>query len=423
LTTQYSTIPGEFNVPSKDAARLSPTGQSSIARARRLAVVLGVAALLISLTPVAHPSTASASGLKHIFTLPLNVTPEFPSGVSDLTEPSGQAPPSATAFPGYVQRYVQDFNGTTVPPDWDVFTGKANGGTGSQWGSAHVVVGGGLLSLNTWQDPAYNNQWVSGGLCMCGAPSTYGAYFVRSRETGPGPTVVELLWPVKVWPPEIDFNETSGVTNQTSATLRYGPGGQQVQVKHNVDMTQWHTWGVIWTPTSVTYTVDGHVWGRYQVPSRVPHAPMTLNIQQQTWCSSNFACPTSPQSTLVDWVSEYKAIPGDPVTIGSFGENSSSLTPPLRLQVATLAERIQAQGDLHVLLDGYSDRAGTPAGAMAMSERRAAAVRSYLSAALKKLGDIDVSITLRSLGEAHPQSTNHSASGRSLNRRVTAHLT
>ena len=30
-------------------------------------------------------------------------------------------------------------------------------------------------------------------------------------------------------------------------------------------MTQWHTWGVIWTPTSITYTVDGSVWGSDQL--------------------------------------------------------------------------------------------------------------------------------------------------------------
>ncbi len=402
--------------------RSSSKGLRALQPVRRLTLVLFAVALLLPLSWVTSSSLASAGGVKPRFVLPRTTTAEFPSGIANLSEPSGQAPPRATSFPGYVQKYVQDFNGTSLPPKWDVFTGKANGGSGSQWGSAHVVVGSGVMSLNTWQDPAYNNQWVSGGLCMCGAPSTYGAFFIRSRETGPGPTIVELLWPVVAWPPEIDFNETSGVVGGTSATLRYGPGGEQSQVKRAIDMTKWHTWGVIWTPTSLLYTVDGHVWGRFQVPSRVPHVSMTLNIQQQTWCSSNFACPTSPQSTLVDWVSEYKAIPRDPVTVGSFAPNASSLTSPLRVQVASLAKRIQAQGDLRVALIGYSDSAQSGSSAVAISERRAVAVENYLGAALKAIGDPDVVITTIGRGSTTPVASNHTAAGRVLNSRVTAHI-
>jgi hypothetical protein len=32
---------------------------------------------------------------------------------------------------------------------------------------------------------------------------------------------------------------------------------------------------------------------------------MVLDLQQQTWCSSGFACPTSPQSMDIAWVAEY----------------------------------------------------------------------------------------------------------------------
>jgi beta-glucanase (GH16 family) len=172
------------------------------------------------------------------------------------------------------------------------------------------VVGGGLLSLNTWQDPAYNNEWVTGGLCQCGEPQTYGAYFVRSRLTGAGPTGVELLFPTSGWPPEIDFNETGGGITSSTATNIWAASGSsrsQSQSQLSIDMTQWHTWGVIWTPTSITYTVDGRAWGTFTVASEVPSQPMTLDLQQQTWCSSGWACPATPQSMQVDWVAEYRA--------------------------------------------------------------------------------------------------------------------
>jgi hypothetical protein len=232
----------------------------------------------------------------------------YPIGTVDATSPSGMAPPSATALAGYAQSYVNDFTGTSLPSGWSVYNGTPGGDPGAQFSGSHVVVGGGVLSLNTWQDPAYNNEWVTGGLCQCGHAQTYGAYFVRTRVTGAGPTAVELLWPAaNVWPPEVDFNETGGTTTATSATVHFGTANSIDQRSLTIDMTQWHTWGVIWTPTSITYTVDGRAWGTVAVTSEIPNQAMTLDLQQQTWCSSGWACPTAPQSMQIDWVAEYTA--------------------------------------------------------------------------------------------------------------------
>jgi beta-glucanase (GH16 family) len=208
---------------------------------------------------------------------------------------------------GYTESYVNDFTGTALPAGWGAYSGKPGGDPGSQWGAAHAVVSNGMLQLETYQDAAYGGEWVTGGVSQYGHSQTYGAYFVRSRVTGPGPTNVELLWPVApVWPPEIDFNETGGATIGTSATVHWAPGNQQEQHSdHTVDMTQWHTWGVIWTPTSITYTVDGVAFGTVTNPSEIPNQAMTLDLQQQTWCNSGYACPTSPQSMDIDWVAEY----------------------------------------------------------------------------------------------------------------------
>jgi beta-glucanase (GH16 family) len=64
---------------------------------------------------------------------------------------------------------------------------------------------------------------------------------------------------------------------------------------------------VIWSASSITYTLDGRVWGTVTDPSEIPNQPMTLDLDQQTWCASGFACPTAPQSELIDWVAEYSA--------------------------------------------------------------------------------------------------------------------
>ena len=102
---------------------------------------------------------------------------------------------------------------------------------------------GGLLQLNAWKDPQYQDKWVTGGLCQCKLAKTYGAYFVRSRVTGPGPNEVELLWPASnAWPPEIDFNET-GELASTSSTVHFSTINLFDQRNIYIDMSQWHTWG------------------------------------------------------------------------------------------------------------------------------------------------------------------------------------
>jgi len=233
----------------------------------------------------------------------------FPIGILDSSEPSGYAPPAAGALSGYTQTYVTDFTGSTLPSAWGTYQGQPGGDPGGQFDQGHVSVGGGLLDISTFQDSSFNNEWVTGGTCLCNiASQTYGAYFVRSRLTGAGPTGVELLWPTaNVWPPEIDFNETSGGVSSTTATAHYSSSNSQISHSLNIDMTQWHTWGVIWTPSSITYTVDGNVWATVTTATAIPNIPMHLSLQSQTWCSSNWACPSSPQSMQVDWVDQYSS--------------------------------------------------------------------------------------------------------------------
>ncbi|MGP8009605.1 MAG: family 16 glycosylhydrolase [Acidimicrobiales bacterium] len=385
---------------------------------------------LLVVGAIAVPSVASSD----------ESTP-YPIGVVSSSEPSGYAPPSADAMPGYSLTYVNDFTGTTVPAGWGVFTGTPSGDPGSQWESSQVVVSGGMLQLNAAQDPALNNEWITGGLCQCGQSQTYGAYFVRSRETGPGPTIVELLWPTQGWPPEIDFIETGGVTTDATATNIWGLDSsgnkEQQQDAITIDMTQWHTWGVVWTPTSITYTVDGQAWGTFTDPSEIPSQPMSLHIQQQTWCSAGFACPTSPESTDVDWVAEYSPNSSSPPTttpvvssppppappvatppaaptttttttspeshspssdlirLSSFASNSSTLSNTLKIKIAHLATKIEDNLDDVVTLTGYSSDSLGRTVALALARARVQKVASFLRSRLTQLDDPRVTILTR----------------------------
>jgi len=236
-------------------------------------------------------------------TIPLTF---YKVGFLRALEPSQMAPPVSTTFPGYKLVYVQDFQGTSVPPGWDVFTGVPGGDPGGQFGRQHVVVSGGLLHLNAWKDPKYGGKWVTGGLCHCGLAHMYGAYFVRSRLTGAGPNEAQLLWPAdNTWPPEIDFNETGGTDKSTSSTLHFGAKNNIIQSSIRIDLLKWHTWGVIWSAKSIEYVVDGRVWANVTTPSEIPQVPMRLDLEQRTKCQLGNQCPKVPVSMLVDWVAEY----------------------------------------------------------------------------------------------------------------------
>jgi beta-glucanase (GH16 family) len=234
----------------------------------------------------------------------------YPVGTPSATDPSGEAPPSRGALVGYTMSYEHDFSGTTLPPGWDVFEGTPGGDPGGYLSSSHVQVADGVLEIDTYQDPALDNEWVTGGLCQCGVARTYGAYFVRSRDVGTGPSSVELLWPKSnQWPPEIDFNENGGSPVLTTMSVHYGATNHIVVGKVNIDMESWHTWGVIWTPGYILYTVDGRIWSSFKVPSEIPNMPMTLDFEQIQHCDKGRDCPFAPASMQINWVVEYQPNP------------------------------------------------------------------------------------------------------------------
>ena len=229
---------------------------------------------------------------------------EYPVGIRDRAEPSGIAPPPANALAGYHRTYATDFGGTALPKGWGTFDGIPMGDNQSQWRPSHVIVSGGLVRLIASKDAA--GQWITGGIGQFDLGRAYGAYFVRSRVTGPGPDQNEMLWPVApVWPPEVDFNEMGYSTTSTSWTVHYGHGSAFVQTTRSFNMERWHTWGLIWTPTSMTFTIDGRSWGVLTNYAEIPHQKMTLDVQQQVWCHPDLACPKRASAIEVDWVAEY----------------------------------------------------------------------------------------------------------------------
>jgi len=177
------------------------------------------------------------------------------------------------------QRHTITFDGFT----FRVKDGRGN--LGQCWSPSRVSTTGGVLRIQS-------GNGCGGGVGMTQS-RTYGNWRVRYRmDAGAGVKYGILLWPASGSRPEIDFAEGSKHDpgrNEVTATYHPAPGCQGcTQWHHAVDMTQWHTLGVQWTPNGFTFTLDGKAWAHIGAHTSKPH-----HLSIQTW---QFA--SGPPTTL-----------------------------------------------------------------------------------------------------------------------------
>ncbi|HEU5001685.1 MAG TPA: glycoside hydrolase family 16 protein [Actinomycetota bacterium] len=271
----------------------------------------GTVASSLGLTPGSPTSPAP--------TTPGSTPTAPPASTSSSGSPSGSAMPTGNLV-GWTQVFADDFTGSSLNAKaWGAYQGQPGGDAGGWWDPSHVVVSNGALNLQTYQDPAFGGRWVSGGVSSAPAlKQTYGKYEVRFRmDAGDGVAGVLLLWPSgSGWPPEIDFAEDGGgARTHTSATLHCGTNGNDsCQIQHTlsgIDLTQWHTLGVEWTPGLLSYTFDGTVWATV-ADARVPAQTMEMDLQTQagtcgdTWAPCPDASTPAHVDMQVDWVVAYR---------------------------------------------------------------------------------------------------------------------
>jgi Glycosyl hydrolases family 16 len=231
-----------------------------------------------------------------------------PSHRPAVSYPSGLMP--AGNIPGWHLTYSQDFNGDYLPSGWGAYSGQPGGDPNGNWDPANVDVSNGELHLTA-------NSGSTGGVGFSGNPQTYGMYLVRMKgdyEPGAEISNIALLWPAdgSSWPPEIDFYEDGGGNRDGyTASMHPGPNGDDCCViRHSTSNTgaQWHTYGVIWTSSSITYTIDGKPWAKVQQsevssPGSWPDMPMNLDLQSQNLGGDQ---PGGGVDTMtVAWVAEY----------------------------------------------------------------------------------------------------------------------
>lgn len=98
-----------------------------------------------------------------------------------------------------------------------------------------------------------------------------------------------------------------------------------------------------------------------------------------------------------------------------FATGKADLQPESRPVLKEIAATLQKYPDLKILIEGHTDNAGVPAGNLALSDARAAAVKAALVADFGIDGN---RITTQGLGDTKPAVANTTAIGRAQNRRV-----
>jgi beta-glucanase (GH16 family) len=243
-----------------------------------------------------------------------------PATPSAAIEIGKRRPMPVGDIPGWRQVFADNFTGRKLNfSKWHLYWGKPGGDPAGWFDPRHVTVSHGTLAISAYRDRADGGRWATGGLSSRpGLVQTYGKYLIRFRiGKGIGIGHAALLMPANnSWPPEVDFSEDNGSgRNNTLATLHYGSHDTHRDALLHVNLTQWHTLGVQWTPRKLRYTVDGRVWAT-MTGSAVPTVPMVLDLQTQTWpCSGTWGrCPnvTTPRVVrmYVDWVVAYAPASG-----------------------------------------------------------------------------------------------------------------
>ena len=164
--------------------------------------------------------------------------------------------------------------------------------------------------------------------------SLYGRYSVRFRSDRlAGYKVAWLLWPDsgtnitgsasgtggngEIDFPELDLDSSAvkGFVHFQDATRR----DDQYASQTSVDISDWHTYTIEWSPDLVVFLLDGIEVGR--TTERVPNSPMHWVLQTET--SIKKATPADSSGTLeIDWVSVWAHQPG------SNGPGSSADSTP-----------------------------------------------------------------------------------------------
>jgi beta-glucanase (GH16 family) len=226
-------------------------------------------------------------------------------------------------IPGWHQVFADDFT-TDVPlgrfpgavsNKWDTYKDGwiDTSGNGTYYPSKVISIRNGVLNMYLHTEH---------GVHMVAAPEPkipgavgseggllYGRYVIRFRSDPIwGYKAAWLLWPdSESWPRdgEIDFPE-GNFDNVISAFMHYQDGtsyNDQDGYGSLISFTSWHTAVTEWTPSSVTFSIDGQTIGTST--KDIPNTPMHWVLQTETATDGVAPNNTAAGNVQIDWVAVY----------------------------------------------------------------------------------------------------------------------
>jgi beta-glucanase (GH16 family) len=199
-----------------------------------------------------------------------------------------------------------DFNGDSLDRDiWNTLYEGTYWNGMFRWDQDQLEVADGKLTIATERD---GDGWASGGLSTLPDGITHGSVEFRARfDAGQGTSSAFLLWPSdNQWTDEVDIIETNRPDRDGFAFTNHGDPNTSIDIG-DLDMTQWHTYRLDWTPGELTLSVDGEEKGT--ITTDVPTQQMSFGMQGHVHGDGEHWFGGGPNGdtpdrmeTAVDWV-------------------------------------------------------------------------------------------------------------------------
>ena len=206
--------------------------------------------------------------------------------------------------------YLDDFD-TLNTADWDVYDSLGHAGHGRRL-PAQVTAANGVLTI------AGESDGTTGGMKWRGRSQRYGRWDVRLRAARGAVAYhpVVLLWGrgggVDTARGEIDIVEVWQRANRdrNSFTVHYGGESDSIGANSHLDMTQWHTYHLVWQDTFLyTWIDDLPSYFSTNRTDVLPPGPVDLTLQLD-WFPHEGTFGGTTASMEVDYVAQY-AEPAD----------------------------------------------------------------------------------------------------------------
>lgn len=201
--------------------------------------------------------------------------------------------------------WTDDFNASPSSSNWGIYDSVGHAGQGIRSPGAFSVANG-ILTITGTADG------TTGGMSRL-SQQRYGKWEARVKTAGCSCYhPVLILWGTPgSWPQagEVDYLESSNRSRNTMF-VHYGTNNSQVSGSVALDMTQWHTYSVEWTPNYMAGYVDGQRFF-YSTDKTIQPPSMVQATIQLDWFPGDVSADQHTGATMdVDWIKQYQYVAG-----------------------------------------------------------------------------------------------------------------